>query len=319
MKANHWVVLAVMAAVGFGLPAYSADEKPPQAIPTLAVLGIEEKGPGVKELGAQVSELLFAKLAAKDGLRLVDRADLQKVLKELELGVSGAVKTDGAARVGQLTGARLLLWGSVIHVDKRRHLIAKVVGVETGEVVGLSVDAPSTDELGPLVAKLADKVSDALAQAPERLLPKAVAKVDRLAALKKQMGKGVRPALWIRIPERTVAAPVRDPAAQTELVVLAKEVGFPIVDADEGAKGMAAVLVTGEGLSEVGGRNGGLVTMKARLEVKAVDRATGKVLAADRQVIVVVDATEQLAGKAALQKAAAAIAERLLPKLVAKE
>jgi len=263
---------------------------------------------------------LFAKLAAKDGMLLVDRADLQKILKELELGLSGAVKSDSAARVGQLTGARLLLWGSVIHVDKRRYLIAKLVGAETGQIVGVSVDAPASDELGPLVGKLADKVGDALAQKAEALLPKEVAQEDRVAALKKQMGKGARPALWVRVPERAVATPrVPDPAAQTELVKLAKEVGFPVVDAEEGAKGSAAVLLTGEGISEVGGRQGGLVTVKARLEVKAVERATGKVLAVDRQVVVVVDVTEQLAGKAALQKAADAIAGRLLPKLVGKE
>ena len=41
-------------------------------------------------------------------------------------------------------------------------------------------------------------------------------------------------------------------------------------------------------------------------------------LATDRQTAVVVDLTEQIAGKAALQKAAAEIAERMLPKLVTK-
>jgi len=38
----------------------------------------------------------------------------------------------------------------------------------------------------------------------------------------------------------------------------------------------------------------------------------------DRQTALVVDLTEQLAGKAALQEAAARLAERLLPKLVTK-
>ena len=45
---------------------------------------------------------------------------------------------------------------------------------------------------------------------------------------------------------------------------------------------------------------------------------TDKVIATDRQTAVVVDLTEQIAGKAALQRAAAEIAERLLPKLVGK-
>jgi hypothetical protein len=49
--------------------------------------------------------------------------------------------------------------------------------------------------------------------------------------------------------------------------------------------------------------------------VKAVDAETGRVLAVERQTAVAVDLNEQIAGKAALQQASAAIAERLLPKL----
>jgi serine/threonine protein kinase len=301
-------------------PGEGDDEKGSQPAPALAVLVFEERGAGAKDLGPQVSDLLFAKLAAKDGIPLVDRADLQKVFAELKLGLSGAVKPDSAARVAQLTGARLLLWGSVLHVDKRRYLIAKLVSAETGQILGLSVDAPATDELGPQVGKLADQVAEALATKSDQLLPKVQARVDRLEALKKQLGNKVRPILWVGVPERAVGITrVPDPAAQTEIVKLAKDLGFPVVDAEEGAKGMAAILVTGEGVSEVGGRHGDLVTVKARLEVKAVDRATGKVLAVDRQVVVVVDVTEQLAGKAALQQAAADIAARILPKLVAKD
>ena len=52
------------------------------------------------------------------------------------------------------------------------------------------------------------------------------------------------------------------------------------------------------------------VIPKARLEIKAIDRTT------DRQTAVMVDLTEQLAGKAALQEAPARIAERMLPRIV---
>ena len=71
-----------------------------------------------------------------------------------------------------------------------------------------------------------------------------------------------------------------------------------------------------EGISELAARHGNLISVKARVELKAVDRMTDKVLVADRQAAIVVDLAEQIAGKSALQEAAAALAERILPKLV---
>jgi hypothetical protein len=59
--------------------------------------------------------------------------------------------------------------------------------------------------------------------------------------------------------------------------------------------------------------------VKARLEVKAIDRASGEVIAVERQTRVAVDLSEQIAAKTALQEAAADIAERLLPKLVKRQ
>jgi hypothetical protein len=89
-------------------------------------------------------------------------------------------------------------------------------------------------------------------------------------------------------------------------------------DPDDGDKFEADVLLTGEAFSEYASRHGNLILVKARLELKAVARQTARVLAIDRQTAVAVDLTEQLAGKTALQEAAASLAERLLPKLVAR-
>jgi hypothetical protein len=122
----------------------------------------------------------------------------------------------------------------------------------------------------------------------------------------------------VQIAERHVGQRTMDPAAQTELMVLLKATGFAVL-APDAAAGPADVTLKGEGLSELLGRRGELVSVRARVEVQAVDRRTGRVLAVDRQTAVVVDLAEQLAGKAALEQAAAAIAERMLPKLVRKK
>lgn len=140
---------------------------------------------------------------------------------------------------------------------------------------------------------------------------------DRIAALKKQLGDAKRPVVAINVRERHVGQATIDPAAETELILFCKETGFDVLDKTADAK-KADVVMEGEGFSEFAMRHGNLVSVKARLEVKAVDRQTDKVIATDRQTAVVVDLTEQIAGKSALQKAAADIAERLLPKLINK-
>jgi TolB-like protein len=307
----------VLTAVGLLLHAgnhVAAGDKIDPVYP-LAVLTFEERGPGAKDYGAKVSDLLFAKLAARDGIFLVERNDLKKVLDELELGLSGAAKPAEAARVGQLTGAKLLLAGSVIQTDKKLYLVARLVSTETARVVAASAEGKTSDELGPLVDKLADQVADKLKDA-DKLVAHPAAQVDRLAALKQKLKKGERPVVWVRVTERHVGRPVTDPAAQTELVAYLKGTGFTVIDPEEGGKGKADLLIKGEAFSETAGRTGTIITVKARVEITVVDRRTDQVVAVDRQVAVVADLAEQTAGKAALQEAAAAIAERLLPKLV---
>jgi TolB-like protein len=261
-------------------------------------------------------DLLFARLAAKEDLFLVDRADMKKTLDELELNLSGAVKPAEATRIGQLTGAKLLVTGSVIPVDRRLVLVAKIIGTETSRVVAASAEGKSSDELGPLVDRLAEQVAEAVQKNADKLVARAAPVADRIAALNQKLKKAARPVVMVQISERHVGTARIDPAAQTEVTKFCTETGFEAIDPDEGLKARADVFITGEGISEFAARTGNLVSVKARVEIKAVDRKTGKVLAIDRQTAVVVDLTEQLAGKAALQEAAAAVAERMLPKLV---
>lgn len=63
--------------------------------------------------------------------------------------------------------------------------------------------------------------------------------------------------------------------------------------------------------------NGARIGRKlARIEIKARDVASGKILDVDRQTSVAVDLAENVAAKTALQNAADALAERIVPKLL---
>ncbi len=283
-----------------------------------AIFAFQERGKGVKGEGEKVADVLFASLAAKPEIYLVDRGEMQKILDEQSLNLSGMVQSSQATRVGQLTGAKILVTGSVIEVENTIYLVAKIIGTETSEVKGVSVKGRMSDDLAALVEKLAEKVAATIVTEGDKLVPKPPQDADRVASIRKELGNAKRPSVMISVQERHVGQVVIDPAAETELNLLAKETDFVVIDPKSGSKKQAAVLITGEGFSEYGIRRGELVSVMARLEIKAIDRASGKVLAADRQTTVKVGVSEQIAGKAALQEAAAAIAERLLPKLIAK-
>jgi TolB-like protein len=264
-------------------------------------------------MGEQIADLLFVNLATADNLMFVDRAELGKVLEEHELNLSGMVAPDQAIQVGQLTGAQLLVAGSTMEVGGKLYVVAKVIGTETTRVMAASAKGEKGAELDTIVESLGAQLVEKLKKGAAELVPKPVKREERIAQLKKALGDRKRPTVYVDIPERHVGRPTVDPAAATELTKLLTETGFEVLD--KGSASRADIVIKGEGFSEFAGQRGKLVSVKARVEATATDRRTGKILATDRQTAVVVDLTELIAGKSALQKAAEDIAMRLLPKL----
>jgi len=307
---------AVLCALA--LPVFAADTadtKTPPMYP-VAVFPFQERGAGVKDYGGKISDILFASLSANPDLLLVDRAELDKMLTEFHLNLSGTVNAKEATQIGQLTGAKILVTGSVFEAGRSLYLTAKVIGTETTRVVGEQVKGNTTDDLGALADQLAGKVAHRILAEAGQLVAKPLVEKEAIEALKTQLLDAKKPSIYICINEHHVGQPTVDPAAQTEMSLFCKETGFTVVDTT--ATKPAPIQLLGEGFSEMATRIGELVSVRARLEVKVLDPATNHVLAIDRQTVIVVDLSEQIAGKSALQKAAAMIAERLLPKLVEK-
>lgn len=304
-----------------GLSALAAGEAPtdkPADIPTiypLAVFPFQERGTGVKDYGGKISDLLNGFLSADPNLMLVDRAELDKMLAEQHLSASGVADPAQAAKIGQLTGAKMIVTGSVFTAGKSLYITSKIISTETTRVVAETVKGNDTDDIGTLSEQLAEKISARIAKDSAILVPKPETIKDQIADLKAKLGDAVRPVLTVNITERQVGLPTIDPAAQTEMSYIAKETGFKVLENSIGVKPQP-IKIVGEGISEFACRIGDLVSTRARLEVKAINPETDEVIAIDRQTVIVVDMTEQIAGKSALQKAAAMIAERLLPKLV---
>jgi len=281
-----------------------------------AIFPFHERGEGVKGYGNTASDILFASLVANPDLLLVEREEINKTMSEQEMSLSGMVSPNDAVKVGQLIGAKVLVTGSVIDADQSVYLVARIIGTETSRVLGESVKGKASDAIGDLVEQLAEKVGATISTRASELVAKVKKPEERIAAINAALGDKERPVLLVSIAEQHVGRIVIDPAAETEVTLMARESGFEVVDPKAGSSKQADILLQGEGFSEFAMRRGNMVSVKARLEVKAVDRATDRVIATDRQTTVVVDLSEEIAGKSALQEAAAQIAERLLPKLV---
>ena len=299
---------ALLAAIALATPLLStAAEAAPL---TLAVFDFDAKDSEVANLGSQVSTLLNVALSTEPNIITVERAELAKVLGEQELSLSGTVAPDTAAKVGNLTGAKVLVTGRVFKVDRDTVLVAKIISSETSRVYGEMVKG--TGSTTDLATELAAKVAKTITSKGDTLVAKVETREERVTKMKALLKEGKRPSVFVKIPERHYGAWVNDPAAETEFMNLLKETGFTLVDAES----KADIVITGEAFSAYGGRKGNLFICKARVEAKATILKTGEAVAVYRETSVAVDVAEQTAAKTALQNAAEALAARVLPKLV---
>jgi hypothetical protein len=280
---------------------------------TIAVFDFESKDEGVRSLGPKVAALVNANLSAEPQLITVERAELEKALGEQELGLSGTVNAESAAKVGNLTGAKVLVTGRVFQVDKNMVIVAKIIGTETSRVYGEVVNGGAGANITDLSVELAKKIAADVAQKGDTLVAKVVTPEERIARIKAGLGDKKRSSVSVRIEERHFGQPVIDPAAETELTVIFQKTGFTVID--DKSTNKPDIEITGQAFSAYGMRKGNLISCRSRIELKAHERSSGKILAADSQTSVAVDIAEQTAAKTALENAALEIAERLAPQL----
>jgi len=285
-----------------------------QQVLTVAVFDFESKDDPVRDLGPKVATMINATLSAEPTVITVERADLEKLLGEQELGLSGNVSQDSAAKVGQLTGAKVLVTGRVFKVDNDTVMVAKVIGTETSRVYGEMVKGTSSDSVTDLASDLAKKIATILTQKGDTLVAKVESRDDRIAAIKKSVQGKTLPAVSVKLDERHFGNQVIDPAAETEFGKILQDCGFTLVDAR--STNNAAIEITGEAFSAYGMRKGNLISCKSRVEIKVRDVASGNIIVTDSQTSVGVDIAEQTSAKTALENATDELAERVVPKLV---
>ena len=266
-----------------------------------------------RSYGSKVTALVTADLTTHTNLILLERADLNKALTEQAFGKSGMVSSDAAAKVGAITGAKVLVSGQVILLEKN-HLVvvASIIGTETGRLFAAKVEGAATD-LTRLTSDLSSQIAQTIALQTTNLIMEAresdAARLDRIV-------KGItgtnRPSVLLAIHYPRGPAFLSAPA-NAEMGVILQKAGFTVLDANSDRK--PDVEITGVINSSAGPSPGELFSNHAILELKVQERRTGNIITIDRQESIATDATRGGADWSAQMRAVDDIAERVLPLL----
>ena len=83
-----------------------------------------------------VSERLTTELVKVRKIKVIERNEIDKVFAELKLQRTGSIDTDSAKTIGKMLGADWVVLGTLTELpDKQIELNARLVGVESGEII----------------------------------------------------------------------------------------------------------------------------------------------------------------------------------------
>jgi curli biogenesis system outer membrane secretion channel CsgG len=134
--AQWWWLSVLLWACAAGSP-----DVPRQTVPvrwSVAVFDFENLSP-LNTADQDLTELLTAKaietIEEAGRYDVVERQHLTTVLEELNLGSSMIADRQTQLKLGAITGARLMVFGSYQLIDKRLRLDIRLVDVQSGRVI----------------------------------------------------------------------------------------------------------------------------------------------------------------------------------------
>ena len=146
----------------------AAAEDPARAVATnrptvcIAAFTDETGGRASDGIAPAVRDLLAAKLSDQRAVTVLDRDDLDRVLKEQALGAAGFAAPEGRAKIGHLLGAQRFVTGSVVAEEGKIIVVANVLDVASAVVAASCRASGRPQDLTDVVANLAAQLAKAL-------------------------------------------------------------------------------------------------------------------------------------------------------------
>jgi TolB-like protein len=127
---------------------------------SVAVLPFETRG-GNTDLGGKMLDNLITQLVALHRFAVIEPSQVEKVLKEQALGMSGVVDVASATKVGKVLGVDAVLIGSITQDEKKVGVDVRLLNTETA-VILTSTDAYGKSGDPEELRKMATKVAVAI-------------------------------------------------------------------------------------------------------------------------------------------------------------
>lgn len=164
MRTLTTVVAAVLAAVVLGpreTTAQASNDLPTVAVMDFNGLMLGQAGNSVA-IGKAVSAMLVTEFSGRPGIQVIERDQLNKLLTEQKLALSGRVEESSAVEVGKLLGAQYMLYGQITSMADNLRIDIRAVDVETSEVIAVLKKNGKTEGLLDVVVWVADEFSKKL-------------------------------------------------------------------------------------------------------------------------------------------------------------
>ncbi len=280
---------------------------------TVAVYDITGEAGAVSD-GGKVTALVTADLTTQTNIVMLERAQLDKALNEQAFGISGLVSSSAAAKIGAITGAKVLVSGEVIKT-KKEHLviIANIIGTETGRLFAVKVEG-AEHMLPELTLDLSSNIAQTIVtQATNLIMAAKESSGSRLDRVIKNLPGTNRPSVVINIMYWGHGKSLHSPAAEGEFGAVFIKAGFPVVDSASDRKPDVEI----KGIRDIdkGPNVGQMCSARVAIELKVQDRRTGEIITIDHADNITPGPPSGAASDGAMVQTVDELCERILPLL----
>jgi curli biogenesis system outer membrane secretion channel CsgG len=122
-------------------------------------------------LGKAIAAMLVTEFSGRDGIRVIERAQLNEMLREQDLALSGRLDESSAIEIGKLLGVQYVLTGQATDIVGNLRMDIRAIDVETSEIVAVLKMSDRTTELLSVVVALADRFGQQLNLVPPSQRP----------------------------------------------------------------------------------------------------------------------------------------------------